>query len=590
MDKRRLVFCLAGLLLVSAVGSLIAFSIYSSAALDKARGAQLQAEHALSEIDALRSALADLELGFHAYRATGDRHMLKLYSSSKLLVNNQVSVLRTLDAGSGAQAGNLNEIQRRVDSLVQELDGATGAGPGAGEAGTANSSEHLRALRHSLDQLQTQQMDIVKTRQSNVVAGSQQMAAIVSMLTTTIFIFAILLSLVLFFYFRAARIAEALAERNALLEQEVAHKIFQDAPIGLMRLTPDLQIKEVNKAFLNCLNLPPTSDRPMELSQILPRLAARLRWKVVDQGQTFADHETPIELPDLPEWRQKYWNIWAWPIAGEEDRVSEIVLVVMEVSDRVRLAHERDDLYATIAHDLRVPLLGANRILDLLVKQEVDDNARKEILAKLKESNARVLKDITQLIELSRYSDRQQQPRIEAVDLGELIRNNLSAFQYPATAAGIELKTNVNGKPFIARGNKDAMERVLVNLVDNALKFTREGGTVWVNASAADDTVSFEVVDTGCGIAPEVQKRLFQRFWRGAPGRYQASMGFGLYLCRKIVELYDGSLEFSSTPGKGTKFKVTFPAGACACNHDPSVVQLWPRRDPEPASHQSGTG
>ena len=583
-------FWLAGLLLVSAVGSLIAFSMYSSAALDKARGRQLQAEHALSEIDALRSALADLELGFQAYQATGDRHMLKLYRSSKLLINNQVSVLRALDAGSGAQAGNLNEIQKRVDSLVQELEGATSAGPGATQAGTPNSSEHLRALRHSLDELQKQQVAVVKARQGSVVTGSQQMATILSMLVTTILIFSILLSLVLFFYFRAARIAETLAERNALLEQEVAHKIFQDAPIGLMRLTPDLQIKDVNKAFLNCLNLPPTSDRPMELNKILPRLAASLHWKVAEQGETFSDHETAIELPDRPEWQQKYWNIWAWPMAGEEDQVSEIVLVVMEVSDRVRLAHERDDLYATIAHDLRVPLLGANRILDLLVKQRLDENARKDILLKLKESNSRVLKDITQLIELSRYSDRQQQPRIEAVDLGELIRDNLSAFQYPAAAAGIELKTNVNGKPCIARGNKDAMERVLVNLVDNALKFTRAGGTVWVNASAGDDTVSIEVVDTGCGIAPEVQKHLFQRFWRGAPGRYQASMGFGLYLCRKIVELYDGSLEFSSTPGKGTKFKVTFPAGVCACDRDPSIAQLLPRRDPETVNHQADAG
>jgi signal transduction histidine kinase len=548
MTKRRLVAGTAGIAMLAIFLWLIV-TIYVAQIVNEQKGALVVSRSAKVEANALRSALADLELGYRLHHSTHNEKMLALYNLSKSNVQHRLITLQTLEQNSPRQLQTLRVVERGVRRLVETCESP--------DSTNEQVTDSLSPVLVALDEFDRLEAVTSRSRLLGLQSSSDAMNTAAVLSTAAMLLALCMSAVVLFFFLKESQRAEQLEKRNNLLEREVARRIFQHAPIGIARLSPDLTIKEANDSFANAF--PQLDDDQVQnLSVVCPGLAEKLKLRVIERCRAFYEYESPTVTEEQTDWNPRYWNLWAWPILDEEKQLTEVVLVTMDVSDRVKLAQEREDLYAAIAHDLRVPLIGARRVLDLILEGTVKGKRVFELLSQLRKNNADILAQMTNLIELSRYIDHSGRTQWEVFDVCELIRSRVDHVSVLTEKSAVSVETDFKACPLMLCANKDAISRLLTNLLENAIKFT-DHGFVRVKAWQEERNICLEVSDSGVGIPAEIQKHLFKRFWKGMPGRYQASTGFGLYMCNRIAELHNGTLECMSTPGEGSVFRVCIP-------------------------------
>lgn len=222
---------------------------------------------------------------------------------------------------------------------------------------------------------------------------------------------------------------------------------------------------------------------------------------------------------------------------------------------------QREDFVATLTHDLKTPIVGANMVLSAFLDGTLGklNDEQTKIIGKLLTSNQALLKMIHNLLEIYRY-ESSSALLISDVDIVTLIKscadelrpllaNKSQQIVYRCSRPQIELSCDPH-----------AIQRVLINLLGNAIKFTPEQGSITAAVEDGDKEVVVKIIDTGSGIDPEDQPRLFQRFWQGEPGkRYAAGTGLGLYFCHQVVKAHHGSIVCESQPGSGSTFTVRLP-------------------------------
>jgi NtrC-family two-component system sensor histidine kinase KinB len=239
------------------------------------------------------------------------------------------------------------------------------------------------------------------------------------------------------------------------------------------------------------------------------------------------------------------------------------VLTLTDVSERVRRLQLKEEFVATLTHDLKTPLAGADRMLELIASGGLChiDEAGKKLIARLRHSNTKMLHLVQNLLETYRLESGVHWLHREEADLAALVRDCVEEMSPLADAAGLTLTCAL--EPTQANIDKASFYRVLANLMSNAIKFTPGGGAIEISGGTAGDAVVIRVRDTGRGIPQENSARIFQRFPRtdGKNG-FQSSTGLGLYVCRQLVEAHGGTISFESEVGKGTTFTVKLPQAA----------------------------
>ena len=240
----------------------------------------------------------------------------------------------------------------------------------------------------------------------------------------------------------------------------------------------------------------------------------------------------------------------------------------------------RDDVLAIVAHDVRNPLNSIMLAATALGTPAADDPAlqltvRETIVAAAEQMN-RLLED---LLDAGRL-DAGWGPRERvSVDLVRLVEDAMQAFRWRAGEQGVRLETVVDaGSDLRVEGDAARLTEALANLLDNAVKFTPDGGIVTITAARLPAGVLLSVADTGPGIAPEALPLLFDRFWQAqASGR--ASAGLGLFVARRIVEGHGGRLTVQSAAGKGSLFRILLPARPLS-RHDAGARAIVRRKRP----------
>jgi len=223
---------------------------------------------------------------------------------------------------------------------------------------------------------------------------------------------------------------------------------------------------------------------------------------------------------------------------------------------------QREDFIATLTHDLKTPIVGANMVLTALLDGTLGalSSQQTEIIGKLRTSNQALLKMIHNLLEVYKYESGPESLALEDVDLVGVIKFCAEDVKPLIENKTLSLRLNVPACKVEAVCDRYAIQRVLVNLLGNAIKFTPTGGEIIVSVDDGEDEVCLKVTDTGSGVNPRDQHRLFQRFWQGEPGRrYAAGTGLGLYFCRHVVRAHGGSITCESMPGAGSTFRVQLP-------------------------------
>ena len=222
----------------------------------------------------------------------------------------------------------------------------------------------------------------------------------------------------------------------------------------------------------------------------------------------------------------------------------------------------RKELIANVSHDLRTPLAiirGYTETL-LLKEDEVDKNKRKEFLENIHDSSQRLGGLVNQLFELSKLENNQVQLVKEPFSLDELTHDLISSYEVLAAEKNITLIHYPTPHLPLTYGDISLVERVIQNLLDNALKFTPNNGKIEIKLEKVGDKIRFRILDNGVGIAENDLVAIFERYKSNDDSEEKKKgIGLGLAIAKKIIEMHDSSIEVSSKLNKGTSFSFQLP-------------------------------
>jgi signal transduction histidine kinase len=247
---------------------------------------------------------------------------------------------------------------------------------------------------------------------------------------------------------------------------------------------------------------------------------------------------------------------------GREGReINDLAVVFNDMVDQIeKLLRELKTVSDDIAHDLRTPLTALRGRAELALTSGDCSNLPIQVL----EGCDHLLCIINTTLIISQTEAGLFPASQEELYLLEVAQQTVDIFLSTAETKGINLKFTPDQKKSFLKANRTAMQRMLGNLVDNAIKFTPPGGRVEIRITEEAGRLSLIVSDTGSGIQPQDKEKIFKRFYRGDGSRSTPGNGLGLSLVRAIVIAHGGTIEVESTPGTGTTFRIDFPIASPA--------------------------
>lgn len=250
----------------------------------------------------------------------------------------------------------------------------------------------------------------------------------------------------------------------------------------------------------------------------------------------------------------------ATPLYSEQSGIVGATLVLQDVTRLMRFDELKNDLVATVAHEFRTPLTSLRMAIHLCAEEVVGPLTEKQadLIGAARDECERLQGIVDDLLDLSRIQAGRMELREQAVGARALLEEATAPLHGPAADAGVALVLGSGGEELTVRADPERAGLVVANLVGNAIRHTPRGGSITVRVHEAGDRLRFEVADTGEGIAPEYQERIFDKFFR-VPGRRRGGVGLGLYISREIVQAHGGEMGVQSVPGHGSTFWFTLP-------------------------------
>jgi two-component system phosphate regulon sensor histidine kinase PhoR len=240
-----------------------------------------------------------------------------------------------------------------------------------------------------------------------------------------------------------------------------------------------------------------------------------------------------------------------------------VVYALRDVTDEHGLERARSDFVATASHELRTPLAAVYGAARTLLRTDIDipSEQRDQFLEIIVSETERLTGIVSQILLAGQIEEGRVDVSTEATDLRPLVESVLASIRLRAPEQ-IELRLEQNGGRTVALADEAKLRQVLVNLLDNAIKYSPEGGHVTVELSEEAGAVRVIVRDRGLGIPAAEQERIFEKFYRLDPSlvRGVGGSGLGLFISRELVSRMDGTLTVSSRPGEGAAFVVELPA------------------------------
>ena len=241
-----------------------------------------------------------------------------------------------------------------------------------------------------------------------------------------------------------------------------------------------------------------------------------------------------------------------------------VVAVFHDITERKRIEEMRRDFVANVSHELRTPLAAIRGSVETLLEGALDNPEFARQFTEVIERHVKRLEEIVlDLLELARLEAENQDQPWEDIQVDGLLKSSRAAVADLAEDKDISLEIEIEDEALVLHGDRRNLEQALVNLTENAIKYTGEGGRIVLRAHRNSRMIEFEVEDTGKGIPPEHLPRIFERFYRVDQNRSRegGGTGLGLAIVKHIAQSHHGRVEVDSTPGKGSTFRLLIPVG-----------------------------
>ncbi len=248
------------------------------------------------------------------------------------------------------------------------------------------------------------------------------------------------------------------------------------------------------------------------------------------------------------------------PVRGARDELDNVATAFNDTLERLEHAiGEMRQFSTALAHELRTPLAALRGDIEMTMLQRTDEALQQRFASQLEEID-RLKRLIDQILVVAQAEAGQIPLAVDAVDLGTLAATLVDQIEPVAQSKGIAMRCD-HADDVVVQGDAEWLKRLVLNLLDNAIKFTPDGGRVVVDVSRMGAVARLAVRDTGVGIDPDVQPHIFERFFRADPARSRGveGVGLGLSLAKWIVDRHHGRIDVDSQPGQGSTFTISLP-------------------------------
>ena len=354
--------------------------------------------------------------------------------------------------------------------------------------------------------------------------------------------------------------------------ERFVQSITESVTDGIFQTSREGGLRYVNQAFAEMFGY----ESPEAIMEVDPEALYadpserdRLFEQLLDEGD-FTGKEVRFRRKDGSVFVGRVSTTLVYDDSGTPRYHNGVVIDITEQKNRERAlraakeeaeeaARFKEAMLANMSHEVRTPLspiLGYAEIL-----QERLDGPGAEFAGYIREGGRRLQETLEAMLSLSKLEGGAYEPRLELVEIGDLAHDTQELLSPQAEEKGVELTLEVPDGEAKAYLDEEGSRQILRNLVENAIKFTPEGGRVWIRAWTEANKVLLEVEDTGIGVAEDVQDDVFRPFKQESEGntREYEGTGLGLSIVRRFTELMDGSINLESTKGEGTRVTVCLP-------------------------------
>jgi len=345
------------------------------------------------------------------------------------------------------------------------------------------------------------------------------------------------------------RLAEQLEARISALaaEQSVLSALVETLNEGVIAISPAHEVVRISETGRRLLSI----DRSVPFGvDFLPRDATlRNAIALALSGTATEPEELIIDETTL--------SLTARPLVN-----GGAVVALFDLTPIRKLEAVRRDFVANVSHELRTPLTIIGGFAETLQDPEIPAARRAEFAKTIFSNTQRMQRIVDELLDLSRIETGHWRPRPESIRIADVVAEVFGRNAASAKSKSVSLETNIDPDAQTVLADRTALEQILINLVENALRHTGEGGRITIETVPESDGVTLSVSDTGSGIAPEHLPRIFERFYRADAGRSRdaGGTGLGLAIVRHLVEAHGGMVRAESVVGTGTSIRIFFPA------------------------------
>ena len=288
---------------------------------------------------------------------------------------------------------------------------------------------------------------------------------------------------------------------------------------GIIAFNMDGSIIHINPAASRLLNI---SSKDNTFDKIFKRLKLDINMEKIIYLESWTSTEQRVDI------NEKYLNLFFAPFKDENDRPAGVMVLIQDITEHVKLDNMRKEFVADVSHELKTPLTSIMGYAETLATAEYDKDLQEKFLNVISSEAVRMTKLVNDLLTLSKFDNNKTEWERTEFDLGELVKQcqeNLQ-IEMDKKKQKVECFVTANVPPVYA--DKDGIERVVLNILSNSIKYTEEGGTIKIYVGFVYNDAYIKIIDNGIGIPEEDLNRIFERFYRVDKARTRELGGTGL--------------------------------------------------------------
>ena len=312
------------------------------------------------------------------------------------------------------------------------------------------------------------------------------------------------------------------------------------------------KIIHINPAATNLLQL---KEDENEFDKIFKKLNIEINLEKIVYLENWTSAEQRINVGE------KFINLLFAPFQDENDRPAGVVVVIQDITGHVKLDNMQKEFVADVSHELKTPITSIMGYADTLLETEYDKEMQTKFLEVISSEAKRMARLVTDLLVLSRYDNKKITKEETEFDLGELTKKCIERLQFEIEKKHHHVECFVTANVPPVKADKYGIERVILNIISNAIKYTPENGVIKAYVGFVYNDAYIKVIDNGIGIPEKDLNRIFERFYRvdKARTREMGGTGLGLSIAKEILNQNNGSIDIKSESGKGTEVVIRIP-------------------------------